>query len=430
VFLNYLLDCLPACVVKVDADEVQLLHARTCLPPGLNWRSHLPASPEELRQLAASSDPALRRELLPVYPLMLAEYQYRAVDRSQVPYREFILEQAAQVPGRPVLHNHGALRCLEALLGLLSEGGLILMNDYGQTSEIVAEEFEHQRFSQATFVGVNFPLLGRYFSANNRACWTEPQGDDSSLHGRLLMHRPQPSVALRFAECFGAPRRQSQEEPVQRAAQLAKVGRFQSALLHYREALARQPFNWLLMTQVGNFLTFALRNPKAGLEMARAALQHNPACSADLWNLLGDSLFVLGRVGEARIAFERALAINGDDVRARYNLAFVHVEAREYAQALARLAEALALDRDGALRQELLNKQAEVLSLLDHDNQRRHLGQVDRLTGLGVTLPRRNIDSSASTRPGVSPGPAPAAADKATNNHPVDERVHPAPAGS
>jgi tetratricopeptide (TPR) repeat protein len=161
------------------------------------------------------------------------------------------------------------------------------------------------------------------------------------------------------------------------------------------------------MNEVAHFLTFALRNPKAGMEMARAALQHNPACSADLWNMLGDSLFELGRLGQARLAFERALAVNGDDVRARYNLAFVYIQMREYAQALARLAEGLALDRTGAFRDGLLQKQAEVLGLLDRQNQRRYLGQVDRLTGTGpVSASRPNDGLPGPTRPSVPGGPA------------------------
>ncbi len=45
------------------------------------------------------------------------------------------------------------------------------------------------------------------------------------------------------------------------------------------------------MSEVAHFLTFALRSPIAGLDMAKAALACNPACSADLWNTLADCLF-------------------------------------------------------------------------------------------------------------------------------------------
>lgn len=118
--------------------------------------------------------------------------------------------------------------------------------------------------------------------------------------------------------------------------------------------------------------------------MAKAALEHNPACSADLWNMLGDCLFLLGRRSESRLEFERALEITPDDVRARYNLAFAHVAAREYQQALVRLAEGLALDRHGTYREQLLHKQGEVLALLAQQNQQRYLGLVDRVAGSGT----------------------------------------------
>jgi tetratricopeptide (TPR) repeat protein len=230
---------------------------------------------------------------------------------------------------------------------------------------------------------VNFPLLGRYFTDGNRACWREPSKEDASLHIRLLMHKAQPQVAIRFEECIGEEGRRRVEEPATKARELAKAGRLQAALTKYREALSRQPLSWSLMNEVAHFLTFALGNAKAGLEMAREALRLNPACSADVWNMLGDCLFYLKRLREARLAFERALAISSDDVRARYNLAFVHVEAKEYGQALARLAEGLALDRSGGFREGLLQKQAEVLGLLAQQNQRRYLGLANRVASTG-----------------------------------------------
>ena len=40
------------------------------------------------------------------------------------------------------------------------------------------DEIEHQRFSLATFVGVNFPLLKAYFGKGNRCQFVEPSGRD------------------------------------------------------------------------------------------------------------------------------------------------------------------------------------------------------------------------------------------------------------
>jgi tetratricopeptide (TPR) repeat protein len=134
------------------------------------------------------------------------------------------------------------------------------------------------------------------------------------------------------------------------------------------------------MNEVAHFLTFSVRDPLAGAEMARAALACNPACSADLWNMLGDSLFELGRVEESRQAFLRALRINPDDARAHYNLTFVHLRAREYEAALRRVAEALALDRPGTYRDRLLQTQSEVLAQLARRHQQESLRTANRVS--------------------------------------------------
>jgi tetratricopeptide (TPR) repeat protein len=159
-----------------------------------------------------------------------------------------------------------------------------------------------------------------------------------------------------------------------------KAGRLEAALASYEEALRRQPYNWVLMNEVAQFLTFSLRDPLAGAEMARAALACNPTCSAPLWNMLGDSLFELGRVEESRQAFLRALRINPDDGQAHFNLTFVHVRTREHEAALRRIAEALALDRAGTYRERLLQTQSEVLAHLARRHQQEALRATNRVS--------------------------------------------------
>ncbi len=92
-------------------------------------------------------------------------------------------------------------------------------------------------------------------------------------------------------------------------------------------------------------------------------------------------LFDLGpsRGGRKR-AYLRALQINPEDVRARFNLAFVYARTRRYALGLQRIAEALALDTTGASRDGLLQKQSELLALMAERNQREHLRKADRIS--------------------------------------------------
>src|SRR5205807_5120887 len=95
--------------------------------------------------------------------------------------------------------------------------------------------------------------------------------------------------------------------------------------------------------------------------------------SAELWNTLGDGLYEFGRTAEARSAYEKALAVNGSDVRSRYNLAWVHARERDFSAALAAIAEALGLDKTGEFRERLLQKQQEVLTQLALRNQQEYL---------------------------------------------------------
>ncbi len=290
-----------------------------------------------------------------------------------LPYGEFAVAYGRKMTKR-LLHSYGAIQCLEKLLGMLADGGFILVNDYGQTQITRDDEFEHQRFSLATFVGVNFALLREYFGEGKRCQYFEPAGEEGrGIHARLLAPKLAHEVFERFYERFGEAAHQRLQEPIQKARACGKAGRFELAAGFYRAALHLQPRNWVLLCEVSQFLTFSLRDPKAGADMARVALALNPSCSAELWNALGDALFEWGRTGKARSAYEKALAVNAADVRARYNLAWVHVREREYPQALARMAEALALDKTGEYRERLLQKQQEVVALQARRHQQEYL---------------------------------------------------------
>jgi tetratricopeptide (TPR) repeat protein len=155
------------------------------------------------------------------------------------------------------------------------------------------------------------------------------------------------------------------------------VGRFELAADFYRQALKQQPANWVLLNEVSMFLTFSLRDPKAGVDLAKVALALNPTLSAELWNTLGDGLFEWGRTAEARSAYRQALRVNDSDVRARYNLAWCHQRERDFPAALAVLAEALALDKTGEYRERLMQKLQEVLGQQAQRHQQEYLRLVN-----------------------------------------------------
>jgi tetratricopeptide (TPR) repeat protein len=398
VFLNYLLDCLPAAALHLEGELVQQLCVRTCLARNVRLADVTDLSLAALRQRAQSSDPQARQELLEVYGQFASEYDYRPVDPQTLPYGDF-----AVAFGRPrsrrLLHSYGAMQCLDRLLGLLHEQGFILINDYGPTQVTGADEFEHQRFSLATFVGVNFPLLRAYFGEVRGCGWQEPPGDSRGIHSRLLGQRLGLAASTRFSELFSDAAHAQLQEPVERARACRQAGRFELAATHYQEALRQQPGNWVLLNEVSLFLIFSLRDIKAGIDLAKLALALNPTCSAELWSTLGDGLYEFGRTAEARSAYQQALAINRGDVRARYNLAWVHARERDYPASLALTAEALALDRTGEYRERLLQKQNEVLALLAQRQQQEYL--------LLTNLVSRHARPAERDSPGETPKPGP-----------------------
>jgi tetratricopeptide (TPR) repeat protein len=373
VFLNYLLDCLPAAALEFDGEQVRQLHVRTCVARNVRLADYTDLTPQQMRERAKSSDPRASDELLEVYGLFASEYDYRHVDVSNLPRGEFAVEFGKKITKR-LLHSYGAIKCLERLLGLLAEGGFILASDYGQTEVKPDDDFEHQRFSLATFVGVNFALLKAYFGDAKRCRYAEPNGEEGrGIHSRLLAVNPADELVAQFYERFGEAAYQKLQEPIQKARVCAKAGRFELAAGYYRDALHLQPRNWVLLVEVSQFLTFSLRDPKAGADLAKVALGLNPTCSAELWNALGDALFEFGRTAEARSAYERALAVNATDVRARYNLAWVHARLSDFPAGLQRLAEALALDKTGEYRERLLQKQQELIGRQAQRHQQEHL---------------------------------------------------------
>jgi SAM-dependent methyltransferase len=131
IFLNYLLDALPAAPLKLDADGVKQLCVRTCLARGVRLSEYTDLSAEDLACSANSEDIASQRELAALFDLMASEYTYQPVVLDELPYGQFAVEFARSRKCEYVLHSYGALQSLERLLGILEPHGFILINDYG-----------------------------------------------------------------------------------------------------------------------------------------------------------------------------------------------------------------------------------------------------------------------------------------------------------
>ncbi len=331
VFLNYLLDCLPAAVVQVEGEAVKQLYVRTCVARNVRLEDHTDLTAERLAEDGQCNDAAAQRELLEVYGLFAVDYDYRLVDVATLPLGEFAVE-LGRTAGKPLLHSYGAMQALERLLALVHEDGFILASDYGPAQVAGEAEFEHQRFSHATFVGVNFGQLKAYFGAG-RCDYVEPdEGPAASVHSRLLGRQVSAGTRQRFLARFDKSAAEAIQGPAAKARESAQVGKFQAAWDLYREAYDRQPSNWVLLSEMAQFQIFSMRDLKTGIELAKVALALNPACSSELWNVLGDGLFEQGRYAEAGSVYRKALEINASDVRTRYNLAWVYQREKDYAR--------------------------------------------------------------------------------------------------
>ena len=393
VFLNYLLDSLPAAILEGNGQEVRQLYVRTCLARGIALNEYTELRPDELARLAKSSEPSDKRELMELYGLFTSEYDYQPVNTGELPYPDFALEFLRSNSGQ-VVYNYGAMQSLEQLLDLLHDQGFILINDYGQNQiRSEPERMEHQRFAGATHIGVNFPLLKAFLGKAERCQWIEPPEDSPHIFSRLLGCNLAQDTIERFRERFNKTAIDWLHEPANLAREYINAGRYEAAAAEYLGALERQPINWHLMGEVSKFLNFTLEDPNSGLEMVRAALALNPTCSSDLWNDLGDSLFNIGRFDEAYQAYMKALRINPNDIRARFNLAWIFSQQKDFTAALKAIAEALSLDQYNTYREGLLQKQAEILSQLDYRHRQQTLMQINRV-GQHSSKPKTSVNLS------------------------------------
>jgi tetratricopeptide (TPR) repeat protein len=371
VFLNYMLDSLPAAVLRLDGQGASQLCVRTSLARGIDLRDFTPLTVDEVRERAASTDPARRAELVGLYRVLALACEFRPLALDALPHAPFAVRQGA--PGQYVLHSYGAIECLRALRTRLQRGGFILLSDYGQTGSAASNEpWEHQRFGPTAAIGLNFALLGAFFQAAPGCDWVAPPADPDSLICRLVGWGLDPAVGRAFQRLSDKATREWCYRPLEKARAFADKKRTEAALDAFALAVERLGANWAVFHEAARYLIYTVEDYARGHEMARLALAQHPISPA-LWNILGDALYYLGRKEEAHEAFLRALEFNPDDARAHLNLAYTHMARRDPTAALHAVAEGLRCDRAGKLRDSLLKQQERVLSALTRRHEQEEL---------------------------------------------------------
>lgn len=375
VFCNYLLDVLPATVLRTGADGIEELRIRTHVTDDdALLRQYTKLDVDELARLAGSADPADRAQLIPLISLL--EFETAFVRVTEPP--SYASEALAHGAGlERVVLNHGAITCLHECLQLLDPSGFVLLNDYGSVQkEQIAGYAVTQRFGPTSALGINFPFLEHHFSTRGNLVVTPDEDDRRSIHARMILRRELPQSIAAFLNRFGSSGNDFFELPLDEARKHATAGRKTDALESYRVALSRNTRDWQVAGEIAEFVGLQLKDYGAARELAMAALERNPWYSPWLWNVLGDVLFLDGRVDDAHEAYLQALRIHPEDPRTNLNLAYTYLEFGQHWEALKALAAALAADTRGVFRSRLLEKQHQILGAVAG----RWLGEQERLS--------------------------------------------------
>ena len=375
IFCNYLLDVMPASIVRVGPAGPEQLVVRTCLlddPDVVAQYTQL--SLDEIRSLAESGDINERKKLLPLLPVLDLETRFDVLPKCSLYFLDEALAWGKDL--ERILLSHGALSTLNACLELLDPDGFLILNDYGLVRrEDVAAHAVLQRFGGSAAHGINFPLLEHYGHCRSVHVITPLEDEQKPIHTRMVTRRCFPGVLDTFMNRFSNTTAQYRQKPREEARIHAAAGRRNEALDAYRSALAIDPHNWCLLGEVAEFVALQLRDFRAGLELARTAILRNAWYSGWLWNIVGDCLFCLERFEDAYQAYLQAEKIDPADPRTHLNLAYSHVQQGEFSAALQAIARGLAADARGQYRERLFEKQQQILLLIST----RWLGEQERL---------------------------------------------------
>jgi hypothetical protein len=320
VFVNYLLDQLPATVLRGREEGLEQLCVRThggpLQAPRLEWR-YEPVVEDELPELG------WLEALLPL-PAGVVE-----------------------------VHSHGAVALLRRVRGTLSRDGFMLVNDFGWTrgSQEPGSPPPQRAYGGAVAVAVNLRQIEHQAAAWGLSVHAPP-GGDGPLATRLITGPGlDPRVSACFAERFATARRQAQLDRLEHVRKLARDGGADADWSALERSLDEEPSNWILLAKAAAVTAYVRRDYEVAQALAQRGLELNPI-APELWNVLGDCALHQREVDRALVYFERAVAIDPREVRARLNIAFGLMVTRRYQEALTVIDEALALD-DGRLARRL-----------------------------------------------------------------------------
>lgn len=395
VIANYAVDNLAATLFEVEAGGLRELEVRATLARDLPRRRLGGRSAEEwaARLRSGEAEPG---ELVELYPWFSLDCRYRPCRREEFEYGHLV----AQAPAGETwqwLHHADAWRWMAQALTLLRPCGGMLIADYGyRPGRAPPRAAAFQHFGPSLANGLNLDELERFVAGQDGFALAAPENDSSQVLSRWIGRADDPLGAGIFRLVFDGKRRDRALDLMREADEATAVKRFEEARWLYWKARDAAPRCWHVLERWAAFCLGKLKDAEAAAGLAHTGLALH-ARHPGLWNVLGDAEYERGRKPEAEAAFMRALEISPRDVQARLNLSYVLQDRGDHAGALARLAEALALDGEGEWREVLLERQRSVMLTQTTDARDAMQQQVNRFRN--VLAPQRLRSADATPPP-------------------------------
>ncbi len=378
VFANYLLDNLPATLIRRTPDHIDEIVFRSVVDERVDTRALTGLAPEEIRRRLDAGDAEVERTLAPHAPSLAVEWRAETRAVEDLPHGDLLAPAPAE--GEQLsIHGTGTIAFLEQALALLEPGGFLLVADYAAAPGGLSRvESVAQHFGGSMAHAVDFEQIDRWGRTLRGWQAFAPTAASESIQVRLVCGQRHSAAIAPFLICFDGARWDLPAQLLRLASECLGNHRHETTRDLLLQALEARPRNWYALERAAMFLLRTDHDPEAALVAAAAGLDLHPF-HPGLWNLRGDAHYERREWPEAEAAFRRAIEIDPRDIRGRLNLSYVLADAHRYPEALAALGEALGLDMAAEHREVLLARQQRILQQMSDRERERLLHQANRV---------------------------------------------------
>lgn len=351
-FLNYLLDALPATVVRTTGGKLENLMVRTELSTA--------APDSHISRLFEKNDWS---ELIEEYHNLVMRTEFRPATNAPLP-------ELAPNSADPVVHNFAGLLCLRECYSRMAPEGFLLTADF--TPVLTNGLPVPVHFGRATGMGVNFAQIDRVaremFNAQTAAIQNPQHLWWTMVLGPALKPGLMPVLESHKEEVL--------LNKVITVKELIAAGKFNSAIEAFRNELSANPRNWTMHFEYATFCLQKLSDYKTALVYAEQAATLNPL-DAVVHYLLGLCRFANDNMDDAEVAWQKAYDL-GETARSLTGLAEIELKRKKHATALEYITQALIADKRCEFHHRILQVQSQILQAITERNELRKMQLKDR----------------------------------------------------